>query len=95
LKKVFVDRPWYRGDIEKPLATISPEERADIYTPIADIPVDEKMRLINLARAQGAIRGDVSDERASVILRSRIERAYAAALAGGNRQQLITIMTKD
>ena len=94
LKKVFVDRSW-TVDKPEPAAALSPEDLKKAYTPLSEIPARDRLQLVSLARAQGRIRPDVPDERAVVLLKKRIERAYAAAVAGAKRPQIIAIINEE
>lgn len=83
------------ADPEKPLAMMSDEEIKNAYQPIQNIAPNDRLKLINLARANGVLKPDITDERAIHLLKGRIERAYAAAQAGANRDQIISIMKED
>jgi len=94
MRKVFVNDGWFT-DSEKPVAALTPEEMKKVYKPIASIPPRAKLELINIARAHGIIRFDVSDDRAALLLKKKIERAYATRLAGARIEDVISIMTED
>ncbi len=95
LKKVSVDRNWFSADPPEPVAALSAEDLQKAYVPIDQIPASDRQALVQLARSQGRVRPEVNDERAAVLLKKRIERAYAAAVAGGKRSQLISIINEE
>ncbi len=91
IKKVYVG--WW--GTERTASTLTEDELKSAYKPLADIPRADRLQLVNLARAQGKIKPDISDDRAIVMLQKKIEKAYAAALAGGNRAQILSIINEE
>lgn len=95
LDKVFVDE-WGR-DPEIPRGVLGEDDLKKAYVPITSIRRSDRLMLINLARAQGVIKGPElggpSDDAAIAQLQARIERAYAAAASGlARRENLVAIM---
>jgi len=93
VKRVYRDN--FFSDDEVPVAVLSEEDRSKAYVPINKVPKSDRMALVNLARSQGLIKPDITDERATQLLRKKIEKAYAAALQGGDRAAIINVMTGD
>lgn len=98
LDKVYVEE-WGR-DPEKPRGALTEDEIKLSYIPLQSIKRDDRLRLVNLARAQGVIKGPEAggpnDDRAIAMLQTRIERAYAAAASGkATRADLIATMKGD
>lgn len=76
------------SDPRVPLGTLTPEQEAAAYKPIADIPAHSKQRIINLLRAAGQITHDVSDDRAASLARKQIESIYAASLRNASDEEI-------
>lgn len=71
IKKVFVDKPWYQRDVQKPAATLNEDERGRAYVPLASVPKDNRNEIENLIRSKNR---RVSSD--------KVQRAYAAYLTG-------------
>lgn len=92
-RRAFVD-VWGR-DEEKPISAMTPKEKESAYVPIEKIPPNAQKELVNIMRASGKLSNKISDERAMVLYSSRIQRAYAAAIAGGGPDAARTIMNES
>ena len=98
LDKVYVSE--WGADPQKPRGTLTDEEIKLAYVPLTSIKRSDRLMLVNLARAQGVIKGPEAggpnDDRAIALLQSRIERAYAVAGTGkATRADLIASMKGD
>lgn len=82
------------GGQEKPVATLTQEDLKRVYIPVASIPERVKIELVNIARANGQIKPNVTDDAAKALLRKKIEKAYATRVAGGSIEQVRSIMTE-
>jgi hypothetical protein len=94
VRKAFVERS-FAPDREKIIALMDEDEIKRSYRSMGDIPPGDKAMLVNLARELRRVKPDVTDDKAAMLMKRQIERAYAAALAGGNREQIISIMSED
>jgi len=92
VQKVFVDKDWAK-DREKPLALLTDEERQNAYVPMSRIPEADLGELINSARSAGALDESVTDEKAKVLMKDRLQRAYGAFLTGANRERILLILS--
>lgn len=77
LRRVVVERRRFgvdilARDVEVPAVLVRPDDRRETYVPIGTIPEAAKTRITNLVRAHGW----------PAVTTERLERAYAAALAG-------------
>jgi hypothetical protein len=82
------------GGQEKAVATLTQEDLKRVYIPVASIPERAKVELVNIARANGNIKPNVTDDAAKALLKKKIERAYATRVAGGSIEQVRSIMTE-
>jgi hypothetical protein len=81
-RKVMIDE-WGRDPI-LPAAVVKPEQRAKVYTPIADVPPDWLKGAINYMRSTGQVPTEWSDNKIRQAMRGRIERAYGISITGGS-----------
>lgn len=100
LRKVYVKNTRFgfdslSSDDQVVAAVASPEQLKKAYVPMATIPPRAKTELVNRARAQGHIAPGVSDERALVVLKDNIERAYAARAAGMGLDVVDSILSEN
>lgn len=83
--KVMVDE-WGR-DPALPAAVIRPEQRQNVYVPIAEIDQQWLHDAANYMRSTGAVPSDWSDEKIRQARRGRLERAYAHSITGGTSEE--------
>ncbi len=85
IKKGWGPLDFLVKDEELPAAVASEDERARAYTPFDQIPEARRRSLLNIARSRAVPGVDWSksdDEAAAAAIKDRIEKAYAAMLAG-------------
>lgn len=89
---------WGNWGADRPViaSTISRDEDGKLPTnirvPLAKIPADYTQQALNWMRSEGLIRRDHSDRRALGSVGARIERAYAARLAGATWNEIEEIL---
>lgn len=82
-------------DPDRVAATVRADERERAYVPIESVPPDTQSQAVNYLRSLGRVPAGMDDKRAIARFRDRIQRAYAARLLGGDRQQIETILKGD
>jgi hypothetical protein len=80
---------------EKLLATLSSEEIKKGSISIDKIPLKAKLELVARARMAGVINKNTTDDQAMSLLKKKIEKAYAARVAGSSLAQITSIIAGD
>lgn len=70
-----------------PAAAVRPDQRQSIYVDINEIPPNWLSGALNYLRSTGQISYELSDEKARVMYKDRLQRAYAVSLTGGSSEE--------
>lgn len=90
-KDVMIDKS-FRRDPSRPAATVLPDERGEVYTPIDQIPPDHVSKAIEYLRSIGVVGQGETDQEAKARHQRRIERAVGVRQVGGSEMDAIKIL---